>query len=331
MAMVWASFMMLIHIQAVLLLGILALFEAWKHFKEPKKVVRSALYFLIPSAVFGLWCLVHYFEFGWALFTPNFPRQRPGIATMAYNLGIMAWRYLDLGYFIISIPALFWSIKKLSKSATGDVEKIFLLSILVLCFGISILFVDPPSHRYILPVYFFAALLFIKFLEAKKEQARYLWIGTSTLVLLSGSLWYYPGKCLGDQNLVFMNYHELESEVEKLLPEGTSVYSYAPLNNDGRYSKLKQGHLIHHDLYGADYDTVPFILQSNLTCEFSPNDLELLEKGFSVQSFERWGVYLNLWVNQSQWDKYPNLKENKPRKEGKLEKFIYDLKRKIKP
>ncbi len=329
--MFYASCMVLTHLQGVLLLATLSFFEVWKQKFNIPNLVKSAVYFFVPVGAFVIWCFVHYLEFGWAYITPNFPREEPGLDSMIYNLALMGWRYLDLGYFFIGIPAFWFAVKKVWKGSDGDSEKIFLLSILVLCIGISILFIDPPSHRYILPVYFYMALLFVKQLQSWSRTKQTMAFSAAVLLLLSGSIWHYPGKCLGDQNLVFLNYHSLEKEVEDLLPEGTVVYSFAPLNNNGPETYLEERHLIHRDLYGAQLDTVPFILQSNVTCEFARIDMDSLPLHFSVHSFERWGVYLNLWVNQNQWEQFPELKENHAREPGAVEEFIARLKKEIKP
>ncbi len=317
----------LIHLQGVLLVGILFLFENWKSNFQRIGKIHSWIPYLFAGLVFGLWLIAHYFAMGWALFTPNYSRSAPSLGGMIYNIGISAWRIIDLGYIVLTISALVLAITKFRKRVTGDLEKLLLLSTLVLGIGIPLIFAYPPNHRYVLPVYILSIPLFLKWLMPKTIQAKTSWLSLAVIALLVGNVFYYPGKCLGDQNLVFLGYHKLEERIAQELDSGTLVYSYAPHNNADSFTYLEPRSLQHRDLYGANNDTTPIIIQSNCNCEFSAEELERLRQTHYAKSFETYGVYVNVWLHPSLVERYPELAVQEEHEPTAIETWIKRLKK----
>lgn len=320
----------LIHLQGVLLVAALGLYDLLRHWPTNKHWwMRSPLY-LIPAAGLGIWLYFHYREFGWALVTPNYERASPSLKTIVYNFGISAWRLLDLGYFIVSIPLLYKIGQSIKKSATTDSEKLFVATFLFLCIGIPILFAYPPNHRYVYPVYLLLIPLFIRFLQKKKPSQQITWLGTAFVLLLSGNFWYYPGKCLGDQNLVFLNYQEIVKEMKEVLPEDAVLHSYAPLNIPSRYTHLRENVFPHYrDLYNLKTDSLDWVIESSLNCEYTPLVREELRQSFVARSFESYGVYVNVWMNKKLIAQHPDF-ATKPHEPSGFEKFIQEMKKRLK-
>jgi len=320
----------LLHLQGMMVLAALGLYDLMRSWPITLKWWKRAPYYLFPLATFGLWALIHQHEFGWAIFTPNYGRSAPGIGTIIYNLAISTWRLLDLGYFILVLPvawSLFFAAKK---GLLSDIDKLFIASFFLLCLGIPVIFAYPPSHRYFLPIYLLLVPLFLRFLQRKKEKIQALWLSAAFVLLLSGNLWVYPGKCLGDQNLVFLSYMDLEQDMIESLPENTTLHSFAPLNNDSKFTWLVPERTIRYtDLYDLDFKQVEWIIESNLNCEFTPEMKETLTQEFVARSFESYGLYVNVWMNKNLIATYPDF-ATQAHQAGGLEIWMRKLKESLK-
>lgn len=320
----------LLHLQGMLLLAALGLYDIFRSWPLKKAWWKRFPLYLIPLCTFALWAWFHYQEFGWALITPNFgQRGAPDPGAILYNLGIGTWRLLDLGYFILFIPVFFAFLKILLKGRPGDLDRLFLAVFLILCLFIPVIFPYPPNHRYIFPVYLLMVPLFIRWLQNKSRTFRSVWLSLAFLILLSGNIWYYPGKCLGDQNLVFLSYADIESEMMEVLPEGTTLYSFAPLNNPSKFTYLTESRKIRYeDLYEHDFAELDWIVESNVNCEFTSEMRDTLRDQFVPRVFESYGVYVNVWMNKRLLEHYPDFadKEHQP---GPAEQFIRSMKEKL--
>jgi hypothetical protein len=322
-------FMMLIHLQAALLYVALVLFDFGKNFKEDKNYWKKLLALSIPGCALLAWGWFHYLEFGWAFFTPNYERSPPGMKEILYNLGISAWRLTDLGYFMLTLPAGWFLLQKIRTKTLNDLEKAGLLILLTLCIGIPVIFAYPPNHRYIFPVYLIAAVIFMYWLQQQEKNRQAIWFSAALIFLISGNFWFYPGKCQGDQNLVHLEYRKLEKQLLRDVP-GATIYSYAPLNNASLYTHLKATRDIHYsDLYSCDPDTLTFIAESNVNCEFTADQKQLLAEHFWVHSYEGQAIFINLYLNKKASAQYPHLAFNKARKKGFWEKKTEELKKRL--
>lgn len=322
----------LLHLQGMLLLAALGLYDIFRSWPLKQSWWKKFPLYLIPLCSFGLWAWFHHQEFGWALITPNFgQRAVPGFSTVLYNYGIGTWRLLDLGYFILFIPVFITFLRLLLKGRLADLDRLFLAVFLILCLVIPVIFPYPPNHRYIFPVYLLLVPLFIRWLQNKPRMRQTVWLSTAFLMLLSGNIWFYPGKCLGDQNLVFLSYRDIEKEMMEILPEGATVHSFAPLNNPSKYTYLLDSrHIRYEDLYDREFAELDWILESNLNCEFTPETRIKMRDHFVPHVFETYGVYVHLWMNKRLIAQYPDFRTpiSIP---GPLESFILSLKKKAKP
>lgn len=316
----------LLHLQGILLLGALGLYDIFRSWPLKRAWWKRFPYYFIPLFSFGVWMYFHFIEFGWALITPNYGRQAPGANVILYNLAITTWRLLDLGYFLLFLPVFFSLLVHIAKGRLADIDRLFIALFVMLCIGIPVVFADPPSHRYFLPVYILLVPLFIRWLQKRKPLTQATWLLCSFFILLSGNLWHYPGKCLGDQNLVFLSYFDLEKQIIAELPPNTEVHSFAPLNNASKFTWLQNKRAIsYHDLYNKDFKELDWIVESNLNCEFTPEMRKELSDHFVPRVFETYGVYVNVWMNKRLQTQYPSF-ETKAHQASALEQTVQRLK-----
>lgn len=320
----------LLHLQGMLLLAALGLYDIFRSWPLKKSWWKRFPLYLFPMVSFALWVWFHYQEFGWALITPNFgQRAVPGFRTVLYNYGIGTWRLVDLGYFVLFIPVFITFLKLLLKNRLADLDRLFLAVFLVLCLVIPVIFPYPPNHRYIFPVYLLLVPLFIRWLQNKPKLTQSVWLSSAILFLLSGNIWYYPGKCLGDQNLVFLSYRDIEKEMMEVLPKGTTLHSFAPLNNPSKFTHLTETRDIRYeDLYDREFLSLDWIVESNVNCEFTAAMRDTLRDHFVPHVFESYGVFANVWMNKRLLERYPEFATREHEPEA-AETFIRSLKEKL--
>lgn len=299
--------MMLLHLQGAFLLLFLCIDDAarfyyqngYKRYNE--WFVKRFNVYAAPFLVFMSWGVFHFLETGWVFSSPNYLRGAPGLAGAAYNLGIAVWRIIDFGYIIPLLAVFLFFIKRLKKLYLGDaLVQLFityLLALMVLGAGISLLFAYPPIHRYFLPSTLFLIILFAAVLEKLKPTVAKAWAVLAGIVLVAGNFMYYPGKCIGDSNIAYLPIYQIEKQLTTQFPKGTEFYTYAPLSYPSaiRYLDSSQGPVF-KELYHTHIDSATYVAQSNMNCEFSPEELQKL-KGWHGTTFERGGIYINVYAN----------------------------------
>lgn len=328
--------MMLCHLQGAFLLLFLAIndiADTWLQKGRGKLwdwFAKNWWVYTLPFTVFAAWLLLHRQQFGWALASPNYIRDMPGFKGFLYNLAIACWRIIDFGYIIpFAVVVYFFASRRKVLHITDNKTKLlvtYLLCLVVLVGGICLTFALSPAHRY-----FFAAsvLLIILFAGAIGQMSVVwgrVWATTACIFFLAGNFMYYPGKCMGDDNLAYLPIHELEKNLVYDFPKGTVFYTYAPLSNPSsiRYLDSSKG-AVFKGLYHANMDSIDYVVQSNLNCEFTPAQLEKL-KSWHGTSYEEGSVYLNVYANPARVPKPEGWQLRQP---SKAEKWLKDLKNKI--
>jgi hypothetical protein len=294
------SAMMLCHLQGVLFLMTFFIFRLWKWFESKSRLnfLQELLLFGLPTFVIALWLYFHKQEFGWALVTPNYMRASSDLKTGIYNFFIGIWRIVDLGYLLVSLFSFLLLIKRIKTKATSNLEKLLVSLSLVFLLVLPFLFAHPPNHRYFLGFFMIAFFVFFKFLQTKSLKYQVNMMVLNLLFLGVGNFMYYPGKCLGDANIVYLNYTNIEEELIKIIGAGHIVYSYAPLNNHSLYTQLSTKSTIDYaDLYEEPIEKLPYVLRTNLNCEFTAEDLKRLEKNFQSHDMSVYGINATLYVN----------------------------------
>ena len=298
--------MMLTHLQgAYLLLFIFATDAVYTYLNKgfryfPAWIKARWWVYGLPFAAFVIWGWTHYNHAGWAFSTPNYLREAPGLKGMLYNFAIAFWRIADFGYIFPLAVVVFHFIRK-GKLYFGSRETqalvAYLLILAIVGGGICISFAHPPIHRYFLGASVLLLLLFAGILQQKKKMTRVLIVAFTCLLLAAGNFMYYPGKCIGDGNIAYLPIYRLEKKIQKDFPAGIGFYTYAPLSypSDVRYLDSSKG-LRLKELYNVRLDSVTYVFQSNMNCEFSAEELKALA-GWYGTSYEMEGIYVNVYAN----------------------------------
>lgn len=294
------SAMLLIHLQGMLLFGALGLWQLLRNGKNWKRSAEHFWIWLIPATILSLWFVWHKATFGWAISTPVYSRALPTAFSVLYNWLITGWRLMDLGYWVLSIPALLQVLKLTRKGTLSQLALLYVSTFVCTAVAIPALFAYPPSHRYYWPLLLLAVPLAFQFMQHFSAKRQLTLAMMAFVILMTGHVWHYPGKCLGDQNLVHLGYLELEKEIVSDFPSVDSICGYAPLNNHPRYTWLKpERQPIYADLYHRDFAMTKYVIESNLTCEFTETDQRQLWHTHEPFTYRSYGIYATLWVNKA--------------------------------
>lgn len=332
------ALIMLVHLQAALLLLFLALQDALLYTFEngfktlPKWFKKRFITYTVPFLAIVVWGYFHYQEFGWAISSPNYLRELPGIKLIAYNFAIAFWRIIDFGYIILLAALLFFFFKNRKQLDRADnlLSLLFSYSLLLLVLGggICITFSYPPAHRYFLPTTLFLIILFTGILEKVTFTKKIVWAVVAAVALLFGNFMYYPGKCIGDSNIAYLPIYDLEQEIAEDFDDSITFYTYAPLSYPQKSRHLDSTKGIRlKGLYNKPFDEVAYILHSNMNCEFSFDGLQQL-KGWHGTTYEKNGIYINIYANPAFIVKEP--KGWQLRQPSNIELWMRDMKKKFK-
>lgn len=351
-----ALVLVLLHLEGCMLLatlGVVDIVWRWHYGGLPDRrwlLGRLAMY--APAAgAFGLWLAAHQAATGWAVVSPEYAAHRGGggLGGTLYNVGILAWRWMDHGYGLLwAFILLFLKVlpprgEDLGGSQTrreapsptqpkGEGEwNRFLILLLVAAVVLSVLLAalnrGPLGHRYVLPVQLAAAVGAAVAVERMATQGRRRATrAVLALGLLGGNFLTYPGKCMGDATLHYRSVFALESEIAEKWG-GTPVHAYAPHSSPREYRYLSDIRgLETRRLYEAPPDSLRLVLRSNLSCEFSAVKRDSLLRVWPCECYERGGVQVELFV-------HPSLAEKRvmsgPCPESESARWLRGLKRRI--
>jgi len=325
----------LTHLQAVFYIIALFLCFALDRLQQSRsKILKAdiidALRWFTPSAlIFVLWGIYHYSLEGWAFSSVDYGAHRgfPGFKRFVVNLVLSDWRILDYGQIALVIPAIWIFARTFALRKSYQIWKhpasIFLILYFFNALAISATTTTGPAHRYFLPVLPFLVMASAEAFVRIKLGYRL----SLLLVLLSGHFWFYPGKIVGDATLQYRSAIDLLDEVKAEVP-GKEVYSFAPLGNPSREMYLKVGVSPLKSLYDQPLNSVSYVLHSNVSGDFSTEELELLRTQWHATSYEKGRIWFNLYANP---DSVPDKPEGwQLREPSSAERWMEGLKKKFK-
>lgn len=356
-----ALVLVLLHLEGCLLLATLGVVDAfwrWRSSGLPDRrwlLGRFAMY-APATAAFGLWLAAHHAATGWAVVSPEYAAHRGGggLGGTLYNLGILAWRWMDHGYglfwaFVIlalinkgksprSSPPLAggWGAKARNEAPPaprkrGGSNERLLLTLLVAAVVLTVLLATlnsgPLGHRYVLPVQLAAVVGAVVAVEGLgKRRSRRAARTLLVLGLLGGNFLTYPGKCLGDATLHYRSIFAIENEIAEKWG-GIPVHAYAPHSSPREYRYLGDSRgLETRRLYEAPPDSLRLVLRSNLSCEFSAAKRDSLLRVWPCECYERGGVQAELFAHPAAAG---GRAMNGPCPESEAALWLRDLKRRI--
>lgn len=277
--------------------GILLFWQALRSFQS-KSSLPTIFKNLIPVLLLSLLFYgLHYLHFGWAFFHDASPWEESFtfISPLSYikNAGIIAWRHLDFGRWILWLFIL--SLLFISKRRWRT-ERVPFLSLVLMAISILSLITIPFSgllqHRYFMPVYFSATLLFLLLLQGAeiKTQIKQLALIAVLLSFLSGHLWVYPTHIAQgwDSSLAYRSSFSLMDEAKAFITKNNidphSVGTSFPFLNSRKISHLEANH---YSYSAIDLSKHAYILYSNIN-----NDLDVL---YNRAAREAWPI---LWQKE---------------------------------
>jgi hypothetical protein len=329
--------MMLVHLQGAFLLLFLCLHDVVMFYinngykKYGQWLFKRWWVYSIPFLVFITWGLLHATKFGWAFTSPNYMRDSPTLKGIVYNFVIAFWRIADFGYIAPLAAVVLFFIKQRKKIYLGlpNVQAFigYLLLLLVVGGGIAVVFAYPPIHRYFLASSVLLLVLFAGVLQTMPAKRKTIWAVLAGLALVAGNFMYYPGKCIGDGNIAYTPIFSLEKQIAADFAANTVFYTYAPLSYPSAIRYADATHAPHlKGLYNTPLDSVAYVLQSAMNCEFTSQELEVLQ-GWHGTSYSSGGMYINIYANPDSVPQKP--KGWQLRQPTTAEKWLQHLKQKF--
>ncbi len=294
---VFASALLLTHLQGLYYLTPIWL---WWFFKTqsisiPQRFKLATQVLLIPFLLFIAWLMYHQSITGWYLSSPDYAGHRgfPGIKRFIVNLLMADWRIVDygqVGLWLIPVLAIF---RKRIAWKWDHPFTLFMVLFLFNALAIGFTTKTGPMHRYLLPCIPFLIMGNISWLSHFKPRT----IGIVFALLVSGHFWFYPGKIMGDATLSYRSVFPLLEEAKEDFSNST-FYSYAPLGNPGRHTKLNDEREDYKLLYDQDITNAPLALFSNISGDFSAQDMKRLQQ-WPSKTYQRGYVYVQIFSNPS--------------------------------
>lgn len=320
----FSAALLLTHLQGMYLLVPLWL---WWLLKEDGTVGDKWKHLLsmlaIPILLFCMWLAYHYSISGWWISSPDYAGHRgmPGIKRIIINLILSDWRIVDYGQVALFLVPVFMLFKRRVTISWNHPLSLFLILYLFSALAISFTTQTGPAHRYLLPVLPFLVMANGFWLRDVQFGKWFVVV----IVLFSGHFWFYPGKVMGDATLAYRDVFTCLKNIEKDHPNIVK-HSYAPLSNASAYTRLNEDFHDYQPLYNVEADTVRYILKSNVSGDFKAEEIDQLQKTWSVYTYQHGNVYVELYTNP----RFTSLPANRQRKVGRAERIMIELKHRIK-
>jgi hypothetical protein len=322
----FASGLVLTHLQGLYYLTPIWLwwFMTLRHVSFSKRVLLSAKILWLPALLFSAWVVYHHSLTGWYISSPDYMGHRgfPGIKGFIINLIMADWRIVDYGQIALWILPVYAVVRN---RINWEWKHPFSLLLVVFLFNsvtIGLTTKTGPMHRYLLPCLPFLVMANVALLKDFKPVRFALLF----VLLFSGHFWFYPGKVMGDATLSYRSVFPL-LEAAKSEYNTPSLYTYAPLSNASDMTALHGDSADYLPLYGIDIETVPYVLYSNISGDFSPKEIALLESSWPSKTYQKGYVFLEVYTN-------PNLIKHPisgpKRRQSSFEIWFINLKHTIK-
>lgn len=161
---------------------------------SPSSIFKIISIYLPAGLMTSAWLLLHYMQSGWIGFHAESPWassfEQVGFASMLKNLGLMIWRWLDFGRFVLFafLLHLVWRNRRENWALLH-----YVLLSLTFVFSTSTLFAEGlVGHRYYLPIYISSIIIVIQFLELEGTRFRSAIMTMILFAFIWGGNWIYP-------------------------------------------------------------------------------------------------------------------------------------------
>ena len=285
--------------------------------------------YLTPFVFFNGWLFLHFTHSGWWLISPDYSdtHQSNTITQVIKGFLYCGWRFSDFGMIV---PIFIYTLLKFKKHHFTKIDSLFWITFSITTIIMSLVLKNTIAHRYFLSL----ALLFLLIVVIEISRAskyKKLFLSIIFVSLISGSIFYYPGKTIADANIRYRDYFKCYSLLSSQI-QNKIVYSKAPIANDFKYLKPESSSYdnanepIIKRINETPLDSLPCVVSSNICAEFTPEENRQLLDWYG-RSFENGAVYVNVFLNPK-FNAKPdgwNVREL-----GKFEKLMIQLKQKFK-
>ncbi|MBU0487380.1 MAG: hypothetical protein KKA07_04580 [Bacteroidetes bacterium] len=258
------------------------------------KRIRESLMLFAPAALFlSLWNIFHYNETGWFLVSPlrSKTHESLGSAAMIPRQAIyILWKLADSGrvflWLIALVPFFFYSRRTRMTRRKQGVGGILMLSLFFT--AIPMIFLkNPIAHRYFLFSFPILIILVVRNLQYL-TRFRYsrLIVFILVFVLISGNFWMYPQRFgnAWDTSLKSFPYGKLYQKTIADIHDNQislkEVASEFPLIINSNKLFIDEGNSCMIDLDDTTMSKVPYILYSNVSNSFSPDEIRILNSNW---------------------------------------------------
>ena len=270
---------------------------------------RRIAYFVPAGLLFVLWNGYHWKETG-ALLVGNNPAwaehyQAVTIDVLVKHLIVFVKVFLDFGRLFVWLGLLVFMVKTKGRFTQKQKEIVYPAAGMLVVFAL-VLFsnTNPIGHRYLLPFYFFPLLLLLTYFEHPWTRLKKGIFALVGIGLLTGHLWVYPPTMAQgwDSSLAHVPYFELKAEamgfIEKEGIDPTEVaapfFMYRPAeitNLSNEFPALTR--------FESPISNQKYILFTNVSNDFSDDDIALLEKEWEVVFYKKkMGVFVVLYSSE---------------------------------
>jgi hypothetical protein len=164
---------------------------------------------------------------------------------------------------------------------------------------------NPISHRYFLPIFVITSISFtyiIQFIKSLKIK-----VLLSSFILINifiGNFWIYPEKYGNgwDTSIKSLSYFEIRDKMFDYIKrnniETKDIGTEFPIFANLKFSDLKNNNFNIMDMDIKGMQNHKYIIQSNISNSFSPEEIELLNnKWIKVVEYQKHQVYIKLFRN----------------------------------
>jgi hypothetical protein len=298
--------------------------EIWIHRKDRrqnamilqifKTALRKAVYYLPGGLIASCFLVYHYYQTGWigyhadSVWAPSF--EKADFRGFLWNVAVVGWRFLDFGrvFLWVGIGILgyhTWKKYKTElKKPTKDINDLLILFLTLTVVVIPPLLIHQyiTAHRYLLPLFLCADLLFFYLAFHQFENRR---IHTAIYILVAaglatGNLWIYPRHISQgwDSTLAHWPHYELREKMIGYIQEqgipfdsiGTAFPEIGPF----KYKDLtgNENGFVEKNLSRNNY-----VLYSNVMNDFTDEEIRELDGAAwtPVREFRKNGVFFVLY------------------------------------
>lgn len=289
------------------------IYSEWKNFNKKNFInhfTKQIFPYLIPAFIFCCWLVYHHSVQGWYLVHKAFDSfQKLNSAEMFLrNFIYIFWKIFDFGRIIIWVPVIIFALNLLFKKKLFTKENhafVFLGFSLLYYFVFYWATSYPVSHRYLLISIILAIIPFLMIVDKiSNKSLRFFIIGFTCIILFFGNFIMYPERFGNgwDASIKFIPYFKIEKELDTFISSNgidpKQVGAEYPMHFSRSDTYLDKINFKFSDLDKKDFDKWDYIVQSNISNTFAPEEIQNLNNNWILMNeFKSWPVFIKLYKN----------------------------------